>query len=56
MAEISIECLEEGTASIEESAAFMGMPRSWLYEQLRAGSIPSFKVGRRLAELARDGS
>lgn len=30
---------------IEEAAAYLGVKKSWLYENVRLGRVPSYKVG-----------
>lgn len=35
-------------ADIDEAAAFLKVPRSWLYERTRKGTVPLIRVGKYL--------
>jgi excisionase family DNA binding protein len=35
----------EGFVGIREAAQFLGVKTSWLYERVRLGKVPSYKVG-----------
>ncbi|MGD8388118.1 MAG: helix-turn-helix domain-containing protein [Desulfobacteraceae bacterium] len=37
---------EESLISIGEAAAFLSVPRSWLYSRTRTHAIPFIKLGR----------
>lgn len=37
--------MSEGFVGIDEAAQFLGVKRSWLYEKVRLGRVPSHKVG-----------
>ena len=45
----------EGLIGIEEAAGFLCVKVSWLYEQVRLGRVPSYRVGKfrrfRMSEL-----
>ena len=36
----------EGLIGIEEAARFLAVKPSWLYEQVRLGRVPSYRVGK----------
>jgi excisionase family DNA binding protein len=46
----------EQFVSIQEAARFLGVPKSYVYEKVRLGRLPSYKLGGlrrfRLSELA----
>ncbi len=56
MSEQAVES-REPFVDIRTAAQFLGVKRSWLYEQVRLGKVPSFKFGIfrrfRLSELER---
>lgn len=37
----------EKPMSLEEVKEFLGMKKTWLYEQLQSGRLPGHKLGRR---------
>lgn len=39
---------QRGALHLDEAAAYLGLGRSSMYELVRQGHVPSFKVGRRL--------
>lgn len=45
----------EGFVGIEEASRFLGVKVSWMYEQVRLGRLPSYRIGKfrrfRLSEL-----
>lgn len=38
--------MKESLLTAEQVAAVLGVPRSWVYEQSRAGRIPTVTLGR----------
>ena len=36
----------EGLVGIEKASTFLDVKTSWLYEQVRLGKVPSYKVGK----------
>src|SRR5262249_29133275 len=40
--------------NVKEAAAFLGVPRSWVYEHVRSGELPSKKAGRYIRFLRKD--
>ncbi len=47
--------MAEGLIGIEEASRFLSVKVSWLYEQVRLGRVPSYRVGKfrrfRMSEL-----
>lgn len=41
-----IRMVDEGLLTIEEAAGFLSVKVSWLYEQVRLGRVPSYRVGK----------
>jgi excisionase family DNA binding protein len=39
--------------TMDQAAAFLQVPKSWLYERTRTGAIPVMKLGRHLRFCAR---
>ncbi|HEV8421308.1 MAG TPA: helix-turn-helix domain-containing protein [Actinomycetota bacterium] len=37
---------EEGLLTVEDAAAFLAVKVSWLYEAVRLGRVPSYRVGK----------
>ena len=38
--------MSESLLTADQVAAVLGVPRSWVYEQSRAGRIPTVRLGR----------
>jgi excisionase family DNA binding protein len=43
---LSITLMRESLLTAGQVASVLGVPRSWVYEQSRAGRIPTVKLGR----------
>jgi excisionase family DNA binding protein len=47
--------MAENLVGIEEAARFLSVKVSWLYEQVRLGKVPSYRIGKfrrfRISEL-----
>ena len=43
---ISVFCVSTRLLTAAEVAALLGVPRTWVYEQSRAGRIPTVALGR----------
>lgn len=37
---------QERFATVKETAVFLGVPESWIYERTRKGAIPVIKLGK----------
>ncbi len=42
-----LELLADGAKTVRQACEFLGVSRSWLYEQMEGGLLPWVKLGRR---------